>query len=255
MNTTSSPLISVIIPNYNEQANVKRGVLKDIHGFLSKQEFDWEVLISDDGSTDESPSLIKAFARTHSGFRFLANPHAGKPHALRSGIQAAQGQYVLLTDMDQSTPISELTKLLPYVEEGFQVVIGSRSLRRANSSPIRQLASIIFPTIRRAILLPRVKDTQCGFKLIQTKLARDLFAKLRIFLGPQNAKGWKVTAYDVEMLFLARKKNIPIKEIRVAWRDEDTSVNKSRNFIKESLEMLVEILRVRVNDLLGKYDQ
>lgn len=250
-----SILVSVVIPNYNETANLKRGVLQAVNKYLSSQSYSWEVIISDDGSTDDSPSTINKFIKKHQNFRLLNNPHAGKPHALRAGINAAKGKFVLLTDMDQSTPLSELEKLLPFAQEDFRVVIGSRSIRRQNSSPLRQLASLIFPTIRRAILLPRVKDTQCGFKLLDTKLAQELFSKLRIFQRTDaNTKGWKVTAYDVEMLFLARKRGIPIKEVRVSWRDEDTSVNKSRHFVKESLEMLFEIIRVRVNDILGKYD-
>lgn len=247
------PLITVIIPNFNETENINRGVLQNVADYLGSQKYPWEVVISDDGSTDQSPALIKVFIKSNPNFRFLENEHAGKPYALRAGIEAAHGKFVLLTDMDQSTPISELDKLLPHSDK-FRVVIGSRSMRRRNSSPIRQLASIIFPTIRRAILLPRVKDTQCGFKLLETKLARELFASLRIFGRDNKASGWKVTAYDVEMLFLARKRGVAIKEVRVAWQDEDTSVGKSRNFVKESLEMLFEILRVRVNDLLGKYD-
>lgn len=246
--------LSVVIPNYNEQTNLERGVLDALQAYLAKQTYPWEVVISDDGSTDQSPVIIKDFVKTHSHFRFLAGPHAGKPFALRAGIKAARGQYVLLTDMDQSTPIQELAKLLPHTKTGFRVVIGSRSLRRTNSSPLRQLASLVFPLIRRAILLPRIKDTQCGFKLIETKLTLDLFSRLRIFGRVGDVRGWKVTAYDVEMLYLARKLGVSIKEVRVNWRDEDTSIDKRRNFIKESLEMLFEIMRVRANDLLGKYD-
>lgn len=253
--TVPKPLLSVIIPNYNEQANLKRGVLTQVAKYLEKQSYPWEVVISDDGSTDQSPETIQKFVQSHPNFRMIKNTHAGKPHALRAGIKAAQGEYVLLTDMDQSTPISELAKLLPYTKEGFRVIIGSRSLRRNNSSLLRQFASIIFPTIRRAILLPRIKDTQCGFKLLETKLARQLFAKLQIFQDDKSkAEGWKVTAYDVEMLFLARKIQVPIKEVRVEWRDEDKSIGKKRHFVKESLEMLGEIVNVRLNAILGKYD-
>lgn len=248
------PFLSVIIPNYNELKNLERGVLKDVSTFLSKEDYDWEVIISDDGSTDNSPEFVRRFLKSHPKFRLITSPHQGKPFALREGIKAARGKYVLLTDMDQSTPLSELGKLIPYTNT-HKLVIGSRSLRRKSSSLLRQLASIVFPTIRRAILLPRVKDTQCGFKLIERELASELFSRLRIFNRAGQTIGWKVTAYDVEMLYLARKLKNPIKEVRVIWRDEDTSVGKSRNFLKESFEMLLEIMRVRVNDLLGKYDQ
>lgn len=245
--------LTVVIPNYNEYENISRGVLTDVLSFLKKQKFTWEVLISDDGSTDRSLSLIDDYSKKDSRVRLLKNDHAGKPYALRTAINAARGEYVLLTDMDQSTPIEELLKLIVHTPK-HQIVIGSRGARRADSTIIRQLASIIFLMVRRFILLPEIKDTQCGFKLINTDLAKRIFSRMRIFGRANNAVGWKVTAYDVEMLHLGKKMGAQIKEVRVIWKNEDTSSGKSRNFVKESLEMLFEILRVRVNDMLGKYN-
>ncbi len=245
--------LTIIIPNYNEYENISRGVLTDVLAFLKKQKFTWEVLISDDGSTDSSLSLIENYAKKDDRVRLLKNAHAGKPYALRSAVNAAHGEYLLLTDMDQSTPIQELLKLIAHTPK-YQIVIGSRGARRTDSTIIRQLASIIFLMVRRFILLPEIKDTQCGFKLINTNLAKKIFSRMRIFGRANNAVGWKVTAYDVEMLHLGKKMGAQIKEVRVIWKNEDTSSGKSRNFVKESLEMLFEILRVRVNDLLGKYN-
>ncbi|MFH2019522.1 MAG: glycosyltransferase [bacterium] len=250
-----SLLVSVIIPNYNEIANLERGVLSIIQGYLEKQSYSWEVIITDDGSTDDSLAFIAQFIAVHKNFRLLKNPHAGKPYALRSAINVAKGEYVLFTDMDQSTPISELSKLTPFINEGYKVIIGSRGARRTDSALYRQLASILFLLARRAILLSEIKDTQCGFKLIETNLAKKIFAGMRIFGRANNAVGWKVTAYDVEMLHLAKKFGEKIKEVRVVWKDEDTSEGKGRNFLKESYEMLFEIMRVRINDILGKYDK
>ena len=247
-------LFTVIIPNYNELPNLRRGVLAEVNTFLLSQKETWEVIISDDGSTDGSREFMCDFVTKHRNFRFLENPHAGKPFALRSAIRAARGKYVLLTDMDQSTPIQELAKLLPWVHQGYDVVIGSRGSRRTDSTFFRQIASVIFQSARRMILLPHIQDTQCGFKLIETKLARDIFSQIRIFGRDRNAAGWKVTAYDVEMLFIASKMHKPIKEVKVIWKNTDTSVGKQRNFVKESIEMFTEILRVRVNYILGKYD-
>jgi dolichyl-phosphate beta-glucosyltransferase len=248
------PQVTVLIPNYNEIENVKRGVLKDIVGYLKNTGITWEVIISDDGSTDSSVLVIKEFIAKHPQVRLLYNQHAGKPYALRAGIREAKGKYVLLTDMDQSTPIAELDKLLPWTKQGFDVVIGSRGAKRADSTPLRQLASVIFLLVRRLILLPEIKDTQCGFKLLETKLARRIFANMRLFGRVNNAVGWKVTAYDVELLHVAKKMGAKIKEVRVVWKNEDTTLGKSRNFVKESIEMLFEIMRVRANDMLGKYN-
>ncbi len=249
------PKISIIIPNYNEAENVSRGVLTHIVSYLKKQPYAWEMIVADDGSTDGSLAVISRFAAKDERVKVLRLPHAGKPYALRAGIKAAKGQYVLFTDMDQSTPIEELGKLLPWTDKGFTVVIGSRGASRENSSFFRKyIVSLGFLLVRRAIILPEIIDTQCGFKLLDTKLARTIFGKMRLFGRENNVTGWKVTAYDVELLHLAKKMGNPIKEVRVAWRDEDVSSGKSRNFIKESYEMFFEILRVRVNDLLGKYD-
>ena len=242
------PLVTVLLPNYNESANVHRGILQDIVKYLAHADFASEILISDDGSTDDSLALIKQIAASHPQIRIVENKHAGKPYALRAGISAAHGRYVLLTDMDQSTPITELRKLLPFTNQGFRVVIGSRGASRDNSSFIRKyIISLGFLTVRRLILLPEIKDTQCGFKLIETTLAKQIFSHMRIFGRVNRAVGWKVTAYDVELLYLAKKMgNI--------WKNEDVSSGKSRNFVKESIEMFLEILRVRINDMLGKYE-
>ncbi|MFH1244100.1 MAG: glycosyltransferase [bacterium] len=248
------PLISVILPNYNELENLHRGVLGVISLYFSSQSYDWEVIISDDGSTDESVKFIEDFIASHPRFRLLKNPHAGKPYALKAAIKTARGKYVLFTDMDQSTPIDQFDKLLPYTKDGFRVVIGSRGVRRRDSSLIRQLASVIFLLARKIFLLRSIKDTQCGFKLIETKLATKIFSRMRLFGRSNQVVGWKVTAYDVEMLYLAEKLGAEIQEVRVVWRDEDTSSDKKRNFVKESIEMFLEILRVSVNDMLGKYN-
>lgn len=247
-------LVSIILPNYNELGNLKRGVLTTINNYLSRQSYGWEVIISDDGSTDGSVEYLTKFVSLHSHFRLLENRHAGKPFALKSGIQAARGEYVLFTDMDQSTPIDQLEKLLPYTRDGYRIVIGSRGIRRRDSSLVRQVASVIFLLARKIFLLRGIKDTQCGFKLLEINLAKKIFARMRLFGRTQQSLGWKVTAYDVEMLFLAEKLGEEIQEVRVVWKDEDTSSGKKRNFLKESVEMFWEILRVRANALLGKYD-
>lgn len=250
---TKDILITVILPCYNEESNLKRGVLGDINRYLQAQGYGWEVIISDDGSTDSSKEIVESFVQDNHKFRLLKNKHAGKPFALRAAIKAAHGKYVLFSDMDQSTPITELGKLLPWIQDDSKVVIGSRGARREDAAFYRQLASILFLTARRLIILPELIDTQCGFKLVEKNLAVKIFDHLRILGRGSYAKGWKVTAYDVEMLYLAKKLGASIQEVSVIWRDEDTSVGKSRNFLKESYEMLFEIMRVRVNDLLGKY--
>lgn len=248
--------VSIVIPCYNEQKNLEKGVLAQVYSFLKKQKFQWQVLLCNDASTDDSLKLLKQFAKKHKGFKVLDLPHGGKPGAVWGGIQKAKYPWVLFTDMDQSTPLKELNKLLPFTDK-YQLIIGSRGQTRHGFSPIRKIMSAVFLTLRRLALLPEIKDTQCGFKLIKTDLAKKIFPNLGYF-KITSSSGWRVSAFDVELLFMAKKWGYKIKEVPVNWKDEDLSTTKGDNltrFKKESRQMAQEILRVRLNDLKGVYGQ
>jgi hypothetical protein len=116
------------------------------------------------------------------------------------------------------------------------------------------MASNIFMLVRKSLVLSNIADTQCGFKAFDRKIAIELFNQLQVFKESTKVKGWRVSAYDVELLFIARKKKYKIAEVEVKWHDEDFSKGKQRKFIKESKEMFKEILRVRLNDIRGLYD-
>jgi len=248
----NKPFLSVIIPCYNEEKNLKRGVLDEVEHYLQKQKFQSEVIISDDESADNSRQFVKTYLEKHPRFRLLENKHAGKPFAVRSGVEKSQGKIVLFTDMDQSTPIKEFDKLLPFFQKGFDVVIGSRGQKREGSSLLRLVGSNVFRLIRQRLLLKKIVDTQCGFKAFKSYIARDLFSRLLIFKEAKETKGWKVGAFDVELLFIAQKKGYRIAEVVIDWEDKD--VKKEKKYFKESKEMLKEILRVKLNDLKKKYD-
>lgn len=254
-NGGNTPLdfLSVIIPCYNEKENLERGVLNEMANYFEKQKYSWEVIVSDDGSTDESRDFVEKFARKNTGFRLLKNKHAGKPFAIRAGIKATKGKTILFTDMDQSTSISQVEKLLPFFEKGYDIVIGSRGMRRKDFPWYRQVLSWGFRTGRRIFLLRDIVDTQCGFKAFRKEAIQDLFSKLQIFKKSKKAAGWRVSAYDVELLFLAQKQGYKIAEVPVAWQDRDLSLGKERKFFKESKEMLKEILRVKWNNWRGVY--
>lgn len=254
MRQSKKIFLSVVIPCYNEKDNLKTGVLDQVENYLQKQPYLSEVIISDDGSTDGSLKFLKNFLKTHSRFKLLENRHTGKPFALRAGIKEAKGEIVLFTDMDQSTPINQVEKLLPYFKKRFAVVIGSRGQKRAGFSLFRRLASNIFRLVRQSLLLKNIVDTQCGFKAFKNRVAKDLFARLLIFKERKKTKGWRVGAFDVELLFVAKKRNYKIVEIPVNWQDKDVAREKQRKFFRESKEMLREILRVKLNDLKGCYD-
>lgn len=247
--------LSVVIPCYNEEENLKRGVLKEVYDFLEGQKYSWEVIISDDGSSDDSLEIVSDFVKKHRGFRVLKNKHGGKPWAVWKGIKAARGEIVLFTDMDQSTPIGELKKILPWFDKGHNVVIGSRGLKREGFPLIRQIMSRAFRSLRGLILLADIDDTQCGFKAFKTEVARKVFPKLQFFqTADHEVKGWRVSAFDVELLFISQKHGHKIKEVEVDWKDRDVAGGKQKNFLKESGEMAKELIRVRLNDLRGGYD-
>lgn len=250
--------LSVVIPSYNETANLKRGVLDEVNDYLKKQKYRWEVIVSDDGSSEvESKNLAKKFCESHQNFQFLENEHGGKAFAVLAGIEKSSGKIVLFTDMDQSTPLSEVEKLLPHFNEGFDIVIGSRGGERKNFSMFRSLASAIFGKFRRLFVLSHINDTQAGFKAFKSNVIKEIFPLLQIIKSPKDKKsGWKPTAFDVELMVAGESRGYKIAEIPISWEDRDVSTGKSRGtakFAKESIEMIREIFRVKYNDLQGYY--
>ncbi len=251
----SIPGISIIIPCYNEENNLRRGVLDQVKSFLTKQSYPWEVLICNDASTDKSLIFLQKFHQNNPNFRLIDLPHGGKASAIWGGVQQARFPYVLFTDMDQSTPINELSKLLPYISENYQAIIGSRGVSRDNTSIIRKIMSSVFFVFRKSLLLSSLNDTQCGFKVFNTKIIKQLFPYLAAIKNQVQSSGWRVSAYDVELLFLIEKNGFKIKEVPVAWKNEDTSTSKgdSSRFKKESINMAKEVIRVKLNDIKGLY--
>lgn len=161
--------------------------------------------------------------------------------------------------MDQSTPISELDKLLPWISQGYDMVIGSRGMAREGFSLIRKAGSIIFRALRGLFLLRDIADTQCGFKLCRRQIALELFPHLQFFKEKEKPTGWKVTAYDVELLYLVERAGYRIKEVVVSWSNRDQSDTKSqtsdlRRYINESIDMARQVIRVKLNQLRGVYD-
>jgi dolichyl-phosphate beta-glucosyltransferase len=256
--TEQQPVVSVIIPCYNEAKNLERGVLDEVYQYLAQQNYAWEVIIVNDEATDNSKSLIEHFIASRKRFSLFDIPHGGKPAAVWAGIQSAKGDVVLLTDMDQSTPIGELGKLLDGYRQGFDVVIGSRGMTREGFSLIRKLGSVVFRALRGLFLLRDISDTQCGFKLCRRQVALELFPHLEFF-RQKKPTGWKVTAYDVELLYLVEKAGYKIKEVVVSWSNRDESNTKSRSgdlarYVNESIDMARQVARVELNQLRGLYD-
>lgn len=245
--------LSVIVPCYNEQENLQKGSLFRINDYLTKANYTWEVIIVDDGSTDAGREQIEKFISAHRGFRLVKNSHQGKAQAVITGVNLAQGQLILFQDLDQATPIEETEKLLPFIEKGYAVVIGSRNTRREGSPFLRLLMSRGFMLLRTFILgLGEIRDTQCGFKLFTREAVKEIFPKLRLYL-PQNgqARGPMVTAgFDVEVLYLAKKFRFKIKEVPVFWHYVET---RRVNPVTESINGLLDMLKLKINNQKGYY--
>jgi glycosyltransferase involved in cell wall biosynthesis len=242
-----APYLSIVIPCWNEQKNLESGVLDEVHRYLACQAFSWEVIVVDDGSTDASRSLVEAAIRESENTSLLDVPHGGKPAAVWAGIQQARGELVLATDMDQSTPIAELDKLLPWYVKGFDVVVGSRGLARAGDSPLRKVGSFAFAILCRALRLTRVDDALCGFKSWRRRAALEVFPHLRYFRKSRKPAGWRVSAYDVELLYLFDNAGYRIVEVLVDWQNRDRSDTKRRwgAYLGEALAMTIEVIGLR----------
>lgn len=236
------PYLSVVIPAYNESANFDRGALDEVWDYLKKQKYSWEVLVVNDGSTDDTLSKIQGYAKTHKGFKALDIPHGGKVAAVTAGVKAAEGEYVLFTDFDQSTPIDQVEKVINAFEKGADVVIGQRTGEKGWSF-LQKLRSKIFNILVQLIALPGIKDSQCGFKAFRNELGKKLFDNLQVTQKTQ--KGGYMGAFDVELLFLARKMKQKIVAITVPWKFYESG----RLGSIEPLKMLRDVILVRINNL------
>ena len=238
-----SPSLSVVIPAYNEAERI----LPTVGAFavhLSRSGKPWELIVSDDGSTDGTPELLEATT--------LANLHVvrapaneGKGAAVRRGVMAARGQAVLFADADNSTPIEHADDLLAALEAGADVAIGSRAAdgaSEANKSAFRRMASGGIRWLASTTLALDVRDTQCGFKLMPTPIAQELFSSMTI-------DGF---SFDLEVLFLAAKRGYRIAEVPVGWVDAPGSKVDVR---KEMQRFLRDLALIRANDLRGRYER
>ncbi|MBU0572424.1 glycosyltransferase family 2 protein [Patescibacteria group bacterium] len=242
--------LSIVIPAYNEEGNIKDGALKAVNDYLIKKKYSWEVLIVDDASKDETIKLAEAFAKKHSGFRILKEPHRGKGGTVIAGVLAAKGEIVLFTDMDQATPINQVEKLLPKFKDGYNVVIGSR-VGRKGAPILRKIMAYGFTLLRIIILRLPYKDTQCGFKALKKDAAEKVFKRMKVFGERAKVNEAAVTAgFDLELLYIARKLNLKVAEVPVVWHHKGT---ERVSAVKDSWEGLRDMIQVRTNALLGKY--
>jgi len=232
--------ISIVIPAYNEESRLPATLAEALARGFS------EVLVVDDGSTDGTARVTREFQREHPQVRLLSNPgNRGKGYSVRHGMLEAKGNWILFSDADLSAPIDEVHKLIRAVEEqSASVAIGSRALDRSliqvHQSYFRETAGRIFNLFVRVLTGLPFLDTQCGFKLFEAGAAREIFRRQRL----------ERFGFDVEVLFIARRLGYRAVEVPVRWsHSEGTKVSMYR----DSLNMFIDLVRIRWNALRGKY--
>jgi dolichyl-phosphate beta-glucosyltransferase len=239
------PTYSIVIPAYNEESRLA-ATLSSVLAYVHAQAWDAEVLVVNDGSRDRTLEIVQTFAAKDPTLRLVQNPgNRGKGFSVRNGMLHARGRIVLFTDADLSSPIEEAPKLFNALDEGADIAIGSRWLRsetQTHRQPLhRQLFGRIFNVLLRLTLGLQFADTQCGFKAFKRPAVDAIFPL-------QKIERW---GFDPEILFLARKFKFKVKEIPVAWgHSGDTRINS----LIDGSRMFQEMLRIRWNDITGKYD-
>jgi len=249
MMAAKKSLLTVVIPAYNESDNLETGVLDEVYAFLKNQKYTWDVIIVDDGSTDDTLEKVRKFAKNHQGFSVLAEPHRGKAGTVIAGMLGATGEIVLFSDMDQATPLKEINKFLPKFDT-YDIVIGSRSGREG--APLtRKIMAYGFMMLRTIILRLPYQDTQCGFKAFRREAAQEIFKRMKVFTQRASIKGAAVNAgFDLEILYISRKLGYKVAEIPVEWHHKGTA---RVNPIKDSIEGLKGLMLVRLNAIRGLY--
>jgi glycosyltransferase involved in cell wall biosynthesis len=244
--------LSVVIPCYDEMANLQKGVLDKVKSFLDKKKYSYEVIVVDDGSTDGSAAFLKEFMKDTPHFRLVKSAHSGKAGAVTKGVLEAKGEYILFTDMDQATPIEEVDKLLPFFEKGFAIVIGSRNQERKGSPWTRLIMSRTWMILRNSVIGLNITDTQCGFKMFRHDAAQKIFGVVnKLHNGFGTVKGSSVTAgFDVEVLYLAMQMKYTVREVPVRWLYVET---RRVNLIHDSIEGIADLARIKKNALTGRY--
>ena len=237
-----APYLSVIIPAYNESGRIV-ATLESLSQYLQGQPYTWEVIVVDDGSEDDTAEIVERWSSGRGRFRLERIPHGGKGAAVRHGMLSASGEYRFMCDADLAMSISQLSDFLRYMSEGNDIVIGSRQIAGANrydETLFRHLLGRGFNKLVQILAVRGFHDTQCGFKCFSATAAGALFPL-------QRTTGW---GFDVELLYLARKRSMRVLEIPIEWRhDTDSRLNPA----SAGLKMLRDVLAVRWRGLLGEY--
>ncbi len=239
----STPFLSIVIPAHNEESRLPR-TIEQIFSFLEKQTYSSEVIIVENGSSDRTFAFAQEYTLRHPNLIVHHEEQAGKGNALRRGMSEARGEYRFICDADLSMPIEELQKFLPPVLNDFDIAIGSREAPgsiRYHEPSYRHVGGRAINFLIRLLILPGLNDTQCGFKCFRAETTEVIFRQ-------QTLTGW---SFDIELLYLARRKKLRVKEVPIQWYfDPDSKVNA----IRDALRMIGDIFRIHLNAMRGRYD-
>lgn len=249
------PALSLVIPAYEEAARIDDTLARVAEWLRDPPCSPVELILADDGSADATLARFHAFAATRAGVRVLALPHRGKGATVTSAILAAEGELVLFSDADLSVPLAQAGAFVRALEAGADVAIGSREVegaQREREPSYRHLMGRAFNQLVRALIVPGIKDTQCGFKMFTRAAARAIFTRLRRHgSGAPAIRGPMVTAFDVEVLFLARRLGLRTVELPVPWvHGEDSKVRP----LVDAIRMGRDVVLVKWSALRGHYD-
>ena len=237
---------SIVIPAYNESARIGR-TLSEVIRSIEKNGWNAEVLVVNDGSTDDTTAIVQSFATAHPIIRLIENEgNRGKGYSVRHGMLAAAGSIVMFTDADLSSPMDEAERLFAALREGADVAIGSRWLERKRQTihqPLyRQFFGRCFNAVTRMVMRLPFADTQCGFKAFTSSAAQTIFQLQRI-------ERW---GFDPEILFIALKRGYTVREVAVTWGHDERS---RISYLKDGIKMLEELMYIRWNAMVGAYNR
>jgi dolichyl-phosphate beta-glucosyltransferase len=240
--------LSLVIPAYNEESAIRAGKLNLARDWLRSQDFEGELIVVDDESQDETAALAEQAAD-----RVVRIPHGGKAAAVTAGILAAGGEMVLFCDMDQATPIAEAARLVAALQSGADVAVGSRGILRKGAPPGRYLMSWVQSALKFLLLGLTISDTQCGFKAFKRASALEILKHLVVYAPkpPGALRGPSVTSgFDVEMLFVARRLGLVIRELPVEWNYKET---RRVSLLRDAYRGLRDLALISYHRLMGEY--
>jgi glycosyltransferase involved in cell wall biosynthesis len=240
------PRLSIVIPAYNECLRIE-STLERVMSCVRDCNWDAEVLVVDDGSTDETAAIVQRWMQTNPRLHMVKNPgNRGKGYSVRNGLLQSAGEIVMFTDADLSAPMEEAERLMAAIDAGADVAIGSRWLdkqRQTIHQPLyRRFFGRCFNWVTRRIMGLPFKDTQCGFKAFKREAAQVIFRL-------QTIERW---GFDPEILFIARKLKYTIVEVPVTWGHDERS---RMSYLKDGMKMLEEMVEIRRNSMRGRYDE